>query len=75
MDSDHVERVLDMGTHRVSGERIPNTLHDLILRCEVVVLSANSNHVEEDLLEACRLREELGREQVVLGVPSRVVQP
>jgi hypothetical protein len=67
MDSDHVERVLDMGTHRVSGERIPNTLHDLILRCEVVVLSANSNHVEEDLLEACRLREELGREQVVLA--------
>ena len=67
MDSDHVERVLDMGTHRVSGERIPNTLQDLILRCEVVVLSANSNHVEEDLLEACRLREELGREQVVLA--------
>ncbi|GIR74879.1 MAG: hypothetical protein CM15mP77_0360 [Synechococcus sp.] len=23
MDSDHVERVLDMGTHRVSGERVP----------------------------------------------------
>ena len=67
MDSDHVERVLDMGTHRVSGERIPNTLQDLILRCEVVVLSANSNHVEEDLLEACRLRDELGREQVVLA--------
>ena len=67
MDSDHVERVLDMGTHRVSGERIPNTLQDLILRCEVVVLSANSNHVEEDLLEACRLREDLRREQVVLA--------
>ena len=67
MDGEHVERVLDMGTHRVSGERVPNTLQDLILRCELVVLSANSNHVEEDLLEACRLREELGREQVVLA--------
>lgn len=67
MDRDHVERVLDMGTHRVSGERVPNTLQDLILRCEVVVLSANSNHVEEDLLDACRLRDELGRERVVLA--------
>ena len=38
-----------MGTHRVSGERVLNTLQDLILRC-VAVLSANSNHVEEDLL-------------------------
>ncbi|GIR74880.1 MAG: hypothetical protein CM15mP77_0370 [Synechococcus sp.] len=31
------------------------------------MLSANSNHVEEDLLEACRVSEELGREQVVLA--------
>ncbi|MDA9699883.1 hypothetical protein N9U74_01800, partial [Synechococcus sp. AH-736-M02] len=29
--------------------------------------SANSNHIEEDLQEACRLRKELHREQVVLA--------
>ena len=67
MDDDHVETVLDMASHRDSGERVPNSLGDLIQRCDLVVLSANSNHVEEDLLEACRLREELGRAQVVLA--------
>ena len=67
MDSGHVETMLDMGSHRVNGERIPNTLADLIQRCDLVVLSANSSYVEEDLLEACRLREDLGREQVVLA--------
>ena len=67
MDDDHVETVLDMASHRDGGERIPNSLGDLIQRCDLVVLSANSNHVEEDLLEACRLREELEREQVVLA--------
>ena len=67
MDSDHADRVVEMGTQKLNGERISLTLADLIQRCEMVVLSANSNHIEEDLNEACRLRQELGREQVVLA--------
>ncbi|CAI8443169.1 MAG: Uncharacterised protein [Cyanobium sp. ARS6] len=67
MDSDHVDRVVEMGTRKLNGERISLTLADLIRRCEMVVLSANSNHIEEDLTEACRLRQDLGREQVVLA--------
>ena len=67
MDPGHVETVLDMGSHRTGSERTPNNLEDLIRRCELVVLSANSNHIEEDLLEATRLRGELGRDQVVLA--------
>jgi len=67
MDIGHVETVIGMGTSSKAGEQVPNTLRDLIERCELVVLSANSNHVEEDLQEACRLREELGRDQVVLA--------
>ena len=70
MDRDHVERVLDMGTEWVNGQRVANTLSDLIQRCDMVVLSANSNHIEEDLTEACRIREELGRDQVVLACLS-----
>ena len=70
MDRDHVERVLDMGTEWVNGQRVANTLFDLIQRCDMVVLSANSNHIEEDLTEACRIREELGRDQVVLACLS-----
>ena len=67
MDTGHVETVIGMGTSTKAGGQVPNTLQDLIERCELVVLSANSNHVEEDLQEACRLREELGRDQVVLA--------
>ena len=67
MDDEHVETVLNMGGHRIGGELVANTLSDLIQRCELVVLSANSNHIEEDLQEACRLRKELHREQVVLA--------
>ena len=67
MDTGHVETVIGMGTSSQGGDQVPNTLRDLIQRCELVVLSANSNHVEEDLQEACRLRDELGRDQVVLA--------
>ena len=67
MDTGHVETVIGMGTSSQGGDQVPNTLRDLIQRCELVVLSANSNHVEEDLQEACRLRDELGRYQVVLA--------
>ncbi|WP_413440715.1 hypothetical protein [Synechococcus sp. MIT S1220] len=67
MDRGHVATVLEMGSHLVEGERVSNLLADLILNCELVLLSANSNHVEEDLLEACRLRQELNRPQVVLA--------
>jgi len=67
MDPDHVAAMERMASHSREGERQPNTLSDLLQRCELVVLSANSNHVEEDLQEACRLREELGRDQVVLA--------
>ena len=67
MDEAHVASVIKMGTHVKAGVRVTNTLADLIERCELVVLSANSNHVELDLEEACRLREEMKREQVVLA--------
>ena len=67
MDDEHVETVLEMGGHRSGGELVANSLSDLIERCDLVVLSANSNHIEEDLHEACRLRQELQREQVVLA--------
>ena len=67
MDSDHVDAMERMASHAVAGGRVPNTLSDLIRECELVVLAANSNHIEEDLQEACRLRQELGRENVVLA--------
>ena len=70
MDSLHVSSVREMATHIEGEELIANNLSDLLLRCELVVLSSNSNHIEKDLEEACRLRKSLNREQVVLSCLS-----
>ena len=67
MDPKHVAVMERMGSHRTDGGRQPNTLADLLKRCELVVLSANSNHVEDDLFEAIQLRDQLGRQHVVLA--------
>lgn len=67
MDGAHLEAMERMASHELNGDRIPNTLCDLIRDCELVVLAANSNHIEEDLQDAVHLRAELGREHVVLA--------
>ncbi|MGC6483020.1 MAG: hypothetical protein ACON4T_05585 [Synechococcus sp.] len=67
MDAEHVAAMEQMATHLEGDQQVPNTLSDLIRDCELVVLSANSNHIEEDLQRACELRIELRREQVVLA--------
>ena len=67
MDQDHVAAMERMASHGEGANQRPNTLEDLIRECELVVLAANSNHIEDDLQEACRLRQDLGREHVVLA--------
>lgn len=67
MDPTHIATMERMACHEREGRQRQNTLRDLIERCDLVVLTANSNHMEQDLLEACQLRQELGREQVVLA--------
>ncbi|MEM1367340.1 MAG: hypothetical protein AAGG02_04835 [Cyanobacteria bacterium P01_H01_bin.15] len=67
MDPDHVVAMKNMAVHEDGDKLVPNTLADLIETCELVVLSANSNHIEQDVEEACALRSELNREQVVLA--------
>ncbi|WP_320667985.1 hypothetical protein [Prochlorococcus sp. MIT 1307] len=70
MDPQHIETLYGMGTHIEGDKVVNNNLSDLLLRCEIVILSANSNHIEEDLYEACRLRTILKRECVVLACLS-----
>ncbi|MEX1323650.1 MAG: hypothetical protein AB1Z21_05565, partial [Synechococcaceae cyanobacterium] len=67
MDPAHVATVEGMAHHQVDGRAEPHNLASLIEQCDLVLLSANSNHIEQDLQEACDLRRELGREQVVLA--------
>jgi len=44
-----------------------NTLEDLIIKCELVVLSSNSKHIINDVKLAFKLRKELNRENVLLA--------
>ncbi|TVS05325.1 MAG: hypothetical protein EA413_07065 [Cyanobium sp. PLM2.Bin73] len=67
MDPAHVATMEAMAWQTVDGRPTPHTLASLIEQCDLVLLSSNSNHIEQDLQEACDLRRELGREQVVLG--------
>lgn len=67
MDPDHVVNLHRMARHEEGHETVPNTLEYLIDHCDLVVLSANSNYIEEDLEEACALRQKLDRENVVLA--------
>lgn len=67
MDPDHVATMERIANHEAGGQRHPNTLAHLIRHCDLVMLAANSNHIEQDLQEAVELRRELGREQVVLA--------
>ena len=63
-----IEKIYNMSTFIKDKIVTTYTLSDLLLRCEIVVLSANSNHIEADLEEACKLRESLNRNNVVLAV-------
>lgn len=67
MDPKHLKTVNAMGCHREGGKIVPNSLPWLIQTCDLVVLSANSNYIEQDLIEACHIREQLQREEVVLS--------
>jgi len=67
MDPDHVVNLHRMARHEEGHETVANTLEYLIAHCDLVVLSANSNYIEEDLEEACAIRKELGRDNVVLA--------
>ncbi|WP_036485852.1 hypothetical protein [Myxosarcina sp. GI1] len=67
MDPRHVSKLHRMSSHKEGDKSVPNTLEHLIANCDLVILSANSKYVEQDLTEACAIREKLKRKNVVLG--------
>ncbi len=70
MDAEHIEKLIGMSTHREANKVVNNTLADLLLRCDLVILSANSNHIEQDLIQAIELRNRLQRKNVLLACLS-----
>ncbi len=75
MDPGHVREMQRMACHeerdrtnpRAPKRLVPNTLEYLIQHCDLVMLSSNSNYIEQDLAEARRLRAKLGRNSVLLS--------
>ena len=67
MDARHVVKMKRLAHHKEGEESVPNDLKYLLNKCELVILTSNSKYIEQDLIEACRVREELGRRNVVLA--------
>lgn len=67
MDPQHVTTLQRMACHKEGEELIPNDLAYLIEKCDLVILAANSKYIEQDLVIACKLREQVNRQNVVLA--------
>ena len=63
MDPDHINRISSMAINKsdIQSKDSYNSLADLFLRCDLVVLTSNSKHIESDLNEAIALRKSLKR--------------
>tara|TARA_Y100001968_G_scaffold217938_1_gene200577 strand:- start:56358 stop:57872 length:1515 start_codon:yes stop_codon:yes gene_type:complete len=67
MESKHIRKIEKLSINEEKGSNIYNTLEDLVEKCELVVLCSNSNHIEDDLKLAIKIRESLKRDNVVLA--------
>ena len=66
MDTKIIKRILEMGSNSDTGDSKFYNLEDLILNCNIVILSSNSNHIVKDINTAINLKKDLNRENVVL---------
>ena len=67
MDPRHVVKMERMASHTVEDETVTNDLEYLIDKCDLVLLTANSKYIEQDLIEACKIKEKINRQNVVLA--------
>ena len=67
MEPKIIERIVKMAcsVDQESQDKY-NSLESLILNCDIVILASNSNHIQDDIELAIKLKEDLGRENVVL---------
>ncbi len=67
MEPKIIEKIVKMASPVNQGSQDKyNTLESLILNCEIVILASNSNHIQDDIELAIKLKEDLGRENIVL---------
>lgn len=67
MDPRHVVKLERMASHREGEVAVVNDLEYLIAKCDLVLLTANSKYIEQDLTTACEIREKINRRNVVLA--------
>ena len=67
MNASILQKIKNMGRNYDLEGYEPNTLQDLILKCNLVILSSNSNHIQNDISIAIELRKKLKRDNVVLA--------
>ncbi len=67
MDSNHIRKMNQISKHKQGKRTIVNDLKYLIQECDLVILSANSKYIEEDLALANRLKKKLNRNNIVLA--------
>ncbi len=67
MEPKIIERIVKMASPIDQGiQDRYNNLENLILNCDIVILASNSNHIQDDIELAVKLKEDLGRKNVVL---------
>ncbi len=67
MNSDIKNKIESMAISNVDNGGKYNTLEDLIINCELVVLSSNSKHIINDVDLAFKLKKKLDRENVLVA--------
>ena len=67
MDNDIKNKIEAMAISSIDKSGRQNTLKDLIINCELVVLSSNSKHITNDVELAFKLKKELNRENVLIA--------
>ena len=67
MDSEVLKKIKKMAINIDSDSNVTNNLKDLIQKCNIVILSSNSNHIQQDISLAIQLRNKLERNNVVLA--------
>ncbi len=66
MDPRHLVKMRRMACHKEGKQSLSNTLEYLIAKCDLVILSANSKYVGQDLDQACSIKKKINRNNVVL---------
>ena len=71
MDNEIIEKIKRMGNYSSEGKIKSFDLKDLLLKCEMVILASNSNHIQDDVKNALELRKKSKKRKCGSWLSSR----